>query len=402
MRGLEGKNIVLGVCGGIAAYKIADLASKLTQDGATVYVLMTQAAQEFVTPLTFRSLTGQPVTTDMFDGQSPLAVQHVALAGMAHAVVVAPATANTLARLASGMADDPVSLTVLATTAPVLLTPAMDGGMWENPATKVNLAKLRERGFTIAGPVYGRLASGKEGWGRMEEPAVILDTLRYMLGRDGDLAGKKIVVTAGGTQEPLDPVRHLTNPSSGKMGFAVAEAARDRGARAVLVYAPTHLTPPVGVKAIPVRTAQEMQEAIDLSLSGAHALVMAAAVADFRPVKPETQKVKKEYTQGILLELERTPDILKAAQGDFIRVGFAAESQELLKNATDKLRAKSLHLIAANDITATDSGFATDANRCTLLDREGGVEELPLLPKLEVAHRILDRVVGYLKPPDKK
>ncbi|MDP6510945.1 MAG: bifunctional phosphopantothenoylcysteine decarboxylase/phosphopantothenate--cysteine ligase CoaBC [Dehalococcoidia bacterium] len=399
MRGLEGKNIVLGVCGGIAAYKVADLASKLTQGGATVYVLMTRAAQEFITPLTFRSLTGQPVTTDMFDAQSPLAVQHVALAGVADAVVVAPATANTLARLATGMADEPVSLTVLATTAPVLLAPAMDGGMWEDPTTKGNLARLRERGFTVVGPAHGRLASGKEGWGRMEEPVAILDTLRYVLGRDGDLASKKIVVTAGGTQEPLDPVRHLTNPSSGKMGFAVAEAARDRGAQAVLVYAPTHLTPPVGVKAVPVRTAQEMQEAVDLSLSGAHALVMAAAVADFRPVKPETQKVKKEYTQGILLELERTPDILKAAQGDFIRVGFAAESQELLKNATDKLRAKSLHLIAANDITATDSGFATDANRCTLLDREGVVEELPLLPKLEVAHRILDRVVGYLTRP---
>ena len=399
MRGLEGKNIVLGVCGGIAAYKVADLASKLTQGGATVYVLMTRAAQEFITPLTFRSLTGQPVTTDMFDAQSPLAVQHVALAGVADAVVVAPATANTLARLVTGMADEPVSLTVLATTAPVLLAPAMDGGMWEDPTTKENLARLRERGFTVVGPAHGRLASGKEGWGRMEEPVAILDTLRYVLGRDGDLASKKIVVTAGGTQEPLDPVRHLTNPSSGKMGFAVAEAARDRGAQAVLVYAPTHLTPPVGVKAVPVRTAQEMQEAVDLSLSGAHALVMAAAVADFRPVKPETQKVKKEYTQGILLELERTPDILKAAQGDFIRVGFAAESQELLKNATDKLRAKSLHLIAANDITATDSGFATDANRCTLLDREGVVEELPLLPKLEVAHRILDRVVGYLTRP---
>jgi phosphopantothenoylcysteine decarboxylase/phosphopantothenate--cysteine ligase len=399
MRGLEGKNIVLGVCGGIAAYKVADLASKLTQGGATVYVLMTRAAQEFITPLTFRSLTGQPVTTDMFDAQSPLAVQHVALAGVADAVVVAPATANTLARLATGMADEPVSLTVLATTAPVLLAPAMDGGMWEDPTTKGNLARLRERGFTVVGPAHGRLASGKEGWGRMEEPVAILDTLRYVLGRDGDLASKKIVVTAGGTQEPLDPVRHLTNPSSGKMGFAVAEAARDRGAQAMLVYAPTHLTPPVGVKAVPVRTAQEMQEAVDLSLSGAHALVMAAAVADFRPVKPETQKVKKEYTQGILLELERTPDILKAAQGDFIRVGFAAESQELLKNATDKLRAKSLHLIAANDITATDSGFATDANRCTLLDREGVVEELPLLPKLEVAHRILDRVVGYLTRP---
>jgi phosphopantothenoylcysteine decarboxylase/phosphopantothenate--cysteine ligase len=402
MRGLEGKNIVLGVCGGIAAYKVADLASKLTQGGATVYVLMTRAAQEFITPLTFRSLTGRPVTTDMFDAQSPLAVQHVALAGVADAVVVAPATANTLARLVTGMADEPVSLTVLATTAPVLLAPAMDGGMWEDPATKGNLARLRERGFTVVGPAHGRLASGKEGWGRMEEPVAILDTLRYVLGRDGDLAGKKIVVTAGGTQEPLDPVRHLTNPSSGKMGFAVAEAARDRGAQAVLVYAPTHLTPPVGVKAVPVRTAQEMQEAVDLSLSGAHTLVMAAAVADFRPVKSETQKMKKEDTQGILLELERTPDILKAAQGDFIRVGFAAESQELLKNATAKLQSKSLHLIAANDITATDSGFATDANRCTLLDREGGVEELPLLPKLEVAHHILDRVVGYLKPPVNK
>jgi phosphopantothenoylcysteine decarboxylase/phosphopantothenate--cysteine ligase len=392
---------VLGVCGGIAAYKAADLASKLTQGGATVYVLMTQAAQEFVTPLTFRSLTGQPVTTDMFDEQSPLAVQHVALAGMADAVVVAPATANTLARLASGMADEPVSLTVLATTAPVLLAPAMDGGMWDNPATQHNLARLRERGFTIVGPAYGRLASGKEGWGRMEEPAIILDTLRYVLGRYGDLAGKKVVVTAGGTQEPLDPVRHLTNLSSGKMGFAVAEAARDRGAQAVLVHAPTHLTPPVGVETVPVRTAQQMKEAVDRALHDAHALIMAAAVADFRPVKSEAHKVKKEAAGSLALELERTPDILKEARGDFVRVGFAAESDDLLQNATQKLRGKSLHLIAANDITATDSGFATDSNRCTLIDREGGMEELPLLPKLEVAHRILDRVVGYLQSSEK-
>jgi phosphopantothenoylcysteine decarboxylase/phosphopantothenate--cysteine ligase len=391
MRALEGKKIVLGVTGGIAAYKAADLASKLVQAGAQVYVVMTPSAQEFVSPLTFEALTGQPVTTDIFD-QGEFSIQHVALADLADAVVVAPATANNIARIASGLADDMVCLTVLATRAPVVIAPAMDEGMFQAPATQENLKKLKERGLVIVGPAYGRLASGKEGWGRMEEPEKIIGTLRWALGRGGDLAGKKIVVTAGGTQEPLDPVRVLTNKSSGKMGYALAEAARDRGAQVVLVSAPTAIAPPVGVELVSVNTAQEMKEAVEKAVKGAHALLMAAAVADYRPKKYAGQKIKRGQAPVISLELERTPDILGEVKGDFLRVGFALETENLVANARKKLKEKALDLVVANDISA----FAQDQSQVVLIDKSGKAQKLPLLPKLEIAHLVLDRVAGLL------
>ncbi len=391
MRALEGKNIVLGVTGGIAAYKAADLASKLVQAGAQVYVVMTPSAQEFVSPLTFEALTGQPATTDIFD-QSEFSIQHVALAELADAVVVAPATANNIAKIASGLADDMVCLTVLATRAPVVIAPAMDEGMFQAPATQENLKKLKDRGLVIVGPARGHLASGKEGWGRMEEPEKIIGTLRWVLGRGGDLVGKKIVVTAGGTQEPLDPVRVLTNKSSGKMGYALAEAARDRGAQVVLVSAPTAIAPPVGVEFVPANTAREMKEAVEKAVKDAQALLMAAAVADYRPKKYAEQKLKRGQVLTLTLGLERTPDILGEVKGDFFRVGFALETENLVRNARGKLKEKALDLVVANDASAV----AQDQSQVVLIDKSGKAEKLPLLPKLEIAHRVLDRVVKAL------
>ena len=393
---LQGKNIVLGVTGSIAVYKALDLASKLTQGGARVDVIMTQAALEFVTPLSFRSITHRPVVTAMFDLASGFSVEHVALAQKADVVIVAPATANTIAKLAMGIADEMLTSTVLATRAPVIVAPAMDAGMYENLATQENLSKLRSRGFTIVEPGYGYLASGQMGRGRLADTEEIMGNVRLLLGRGGDLAGKKLVVSAGGTQEPIDPVRHIGNRSSGKMGYAIAEAARDRGADVVLVSGPTSLPQPVGIEVIPVRTTLEMRDAIVKEVAGAHALIMAAAVADYQPREFSPNKIKKE-TATLHLELIRTPDILSSIRGDLIRVGFAAESGDPVENAREKLKAKDLDLIVANDITASDSGFAVDTNQVILLDREGKVESLPLLPKTEVAHRVLDRLAEYFR-----
>ena len=393
---LQGKHVVLGVSGSIAAYKAADLASKLTQSGAQVSVIMTAAAQHFVAPLTFRSITHQPVLTDWFDPASDLAIQHVALAESADAVLIAPATADVLAKLAHGMADDPLTGTVLATAAPVVAAPAMDAHMFDNPATQQNLRLLQERGVVIVGPEAGRLASGLTGMGRLASSEAIIGALGQVLGRTGDLAGRHVVVSAGPTEEPLDPARHITNRSSGKMGYAIAEAARDRGAHVTLITGPTALPNPPGVELRRIRTALELFQAVQQATGAADALIMAAAPADFRPAAVAAQKIKKGAEESMTVELLKNPDILAGTTGSFIKVGFAAESEALLNNARSKLSAKGLHLIVANDITATDSGFDVDTNRVTLVDRDGGVEELPLLLKSEVADRILDRVVSLL------
>jgi phosphopantothenoylcysteine decarboxylase/phosphopantothenate--cysteine ligase len=393
---LANRVIVLGVTGSIAAYKAADIASKLTQEGALLDVVMTEAATRFVTPLTMRSVSRRPVFVDMFDPASELAEEHVELARRADAVLVAPATATTIARLAHGLANDVVSLTVLATRAPVLVAPAMDAQMFENAATQANLATLRERGMTIVGPGEGRLASGRLGLGRLVDTEVLLGALRYVLGRRGDLAGSKIVVSAGGTREPLDPVRFIGNYSSGKMGYALAEAARDRGAEVILVSASTAPAPAYGVTLVPVARAVEMRDAIAAHCQGADALIMAAAVADYEPVSIAEHKIKRKG-QAMVVELRETPDILASARGDFLRVGFAAESRDLEENARDKLQRKGLDLIVANDVTAPGSGFGTDTNQVVILDPSGGAERLPLLSKYEVAHRVLDRIVPLLK-----
>jgi phosphopantothenoylcysteine decarboxylase/phosphopantothenate--cysteine ligase len=393
---VQDKTIVLGVTGSIAAYKAVELASKLTQEGARVDVVMTKSAQEFVTSLTFRSITNRPVVTEMFDLASEFSIEHVALAERADIVVIAPATANIIAKLAGGIADDILCCTVLATKVPVIVAPAMNVNMYQNQITQENITRLKERGFNFVGPAYGRLASGDRGLGRLAQIDEIMGTIHQLLGRGGDLAGRRIVVSAGGTQEPIDPVRHISNRSSGKMGFALAEAARDRGATVILVSAPTALTPPVGVKVVQVQTTLQMRDAIADAARKADALLMAAAPADYRPAAIAERKLKKG-TEALTLELVRTPDILSEVRGDFIRVGFAAESENLVENAKEKLKKKKLDLIAANDITATDSGFAADTNRVVLIDRSGKVQKLPLLPKSDVAHRILDKVVELLQ-----
>lgn len=392
---LDGRRIVLGVCGSIASYKGADIASKLTQAGADVDVILTRAAQQFVTPLTFRGLTRRIVFTDMFEPASSMAEEHVELARAADAVVIAPASATTIARIAHGLADDMLSLTILATTAPVIVAPAMDAQMWENAATRANVETLRDRGVVFVGPEEGRLASGRMGYGRLVDTETLLGAVRQALGQRGDLAGRHVVVSAGGTHEPIDPVRYVGNRSSGKMGFAIAEAARDRGADVTLVTGPVALPTPYGVRRINVTTTAQMAASLRQATAECDALIMAAAPADFRPANPTDQKIKRT-AEGIAVDLVPNEDIIAGLQGGFIKVGFAAETQDVLTNAESKIAKKGLDFIAANDVTAAGSGFATDTNHITLIDASGERESLPLLSKYDAGNRILDRVVALL------
>ena len=388
--------------GSIAAYKAVDLASRLTQAGALVDVILTEAAQKFVSPLTFRSVTGRPAYTDADLWGQEAHILHVGLAEDTELLVIAPATANTLAKLASGQADSLLTISTLTARCPLVLAPAMDTGMFEHPATQANLETLRQRGAYIAGPAEGRMASGLVGLGRMLEPAELLGHIRLALGRGGPLGGRKIVVTAGGTQEPIDPVRAIVNRSSGKQGFALAQAALDRGAAVQLVSGPTHLETPVGAERIEVTTAEEMRAAVLAATGQADALLMAAAVADFRPSKAVPEKIKRGRGTPEV-RLEPTVDILGEVMAQreksgwpAVVVGFAAESQDLRTNARAKLQAKGLSLIVANDITDPNAGFAVDTNRVTLIDASGTLQELPLMSKAEVAEAVLQRVVRML------
>jgi len=404
---LNGRRIIVGVTGSIAAYKIATLASRLTQAGALVDVVMTAAATRFVSPLTFQALTGRPVYTDMWQtdtgGGLPTHVAHVGLAEEADLLVVAPATANTMAKLAHGLADNLLTVTALAARCPLVVAPAMDVGMFEHPATQANLETLAARdGVIVVGPETGRMASGLEGLGRLVEPEILLGACRLALGAGGPLAGHKVVVTAGGTRESLDPVRFITNWSSGRQGFALAQAALDQGAEVVLVAAPANLPTPVGAERVAVVSAQDMLEAVLARATGdppASALLMAAAVSDFRPVSRSEHKIKKGRDGVPQLALESTPDILaevaKAAHRPSVVVGFAAESQNVVENARDKLARKKLDMIVANDITATDAGFGVETNRVTLLTPQDEVT-LPLLTKDEVAARVVAWVAERL------
>jgi len=394
---LKNKTVLLGVTGSIAAYKAVDLASKLTQAEAKVDVVMTKAGKEFITPLTFRSVTHRRVAADMFETAPEFDIEHIALADRADVVVIAPATANIIAKLSAGIADDLLCCVVLATKAPVILAPAMNTHMYENSITQENLAKLRARGFIIVDPAYGTLACQEIGTGRLADIDHILSIVRHVLEKKGDFARKNIVVTAGGTQEPLDPVRHISNRSSGKMGYALAEAARDRGAKVTLISAPIQLPVPAAVEVVQVRTALQMRDALLEVTAKADALIMAAAVADYRPESTAENKLKKRAAPYLTLKLIKNPDILSEVKGKLIKVGFAAESEDLINNATNKLKTKQLDLIVANDITATDSGFDVDTNKVVLIDRRGNREDLPLLPKIEVAHKILDKVGELLK-----
>jgi phosphopantothenoylcysteine decarboxylase/phosphopantothenate--cysteine ligase len=400
---LSNKRILLGVTGSIAAYKAADLASKLTQANARVDVILSSAAEKFITPLTFQSVTGRRAYTDTDLWGNEAHVLHVGLGHTADLLVIAPCTANTIAKLSYGQADTLLTVTALASTCPLLIAPAMDVGMFDHPGTQENLDTLKKRGATIIGPVEGHLASGLSGPGRMLEPAEIIGHVRLLLGRKGLLAGKKILITAGGSQEPLDPVRVLTNRSSGKQGYALAQAALDAGAQVTLITTPVSLTPPIGARAIHVETAKQMLDAVLGESAQSDALIMAAAVADFRPKKMAKDKIKKDG--GIpQIELEATEDILKMVSDNGsgknrprLVAGFAAESRDLLENAIVKLRSKGLDLIAANDISVSDAGFASETNRVTLLFADGRKEALPLMSKGEVAETIMERVASLLE-----
>ena len=400
---LQNKRILLGVSGSIAAYKAADLASKLAQAGAQVDTILTRAATQFVTPLTFQSVTGRQAYTDADLWGNEAHVLHVGLAHAADLLVVAPATANTLAKLAQGQADSLLTVTALAATCPLLLAPAMDGGMFEHAATQANLRRLIERGATIVGPEEGHLASGLVARGRMTEPLVLLGRIRQLLAKAGPLQGRKVVITAGGTREAIDPVRYLSNHSSGKQGYALAQAALDGGADVVLITTTAALPAPVGARLVAINSAQEMLSAVLHECADADALIMAAAVADFRPAEVATQKIKKQASGAPTIELVRNPDILAAvaqqrqARGrPHVVVGFAAETENLLENAQSKLEQKHLTLIVANDVSASDAGFAVDTNRVTLLGADGTRVTLPLLSKQAVAQAVVERVVDAL------
>ncbi|HEU0072421.1 MAG TPA: bifunctional phosphopantothenoylcysteine decarboxylase/phosphopantothenate--cysteine ligase CoaBC [Dehalococcoidia bacterium] len=394
---LKDRSVVLGVSGSIAAFKAADLASKLVQAGALVDVVLTDAAQQFVTPFTFRSLTGRPVYTNMFQPATDAGEEHVALARRAELVIVAPATATTLARFAYGLADDMLSLTVLATKAPVLVAPSMDSQMWEAAATQANVATLRERGFVFVGPESGRLASGHSGAGRMSEPEKVLGAAKYELAKQGELAGRHIVVSAGGTREPIDPVRVITNRSSGKMGYALAEAARDRGARVTLVSTEPALPLPYGVELAAVETVSQMRDAVLAACATADVLIMAAAMSDYRPAEAADQKLKKGEG-GLMLAMVKNDSFFLEVPASVVKVAFAAETENLIENAMRKPESHGpLDLIVANDVSASDAGFAVDTNRVVILDAAGAKQELPLLPKYEVAQHILNRVQTLLQ-----
>ncbi|MBO8168157.1 MAG: bifunctional phosphopantothenoylcysteine decarboxylase/phosphopantothenate--cysteine ligase CoaBC [Thermoanaerobacteraceae bacterium] len=392
---LKDKTIIVGVSGGIAAYKVADLVSRLRKQEARIHVIMTEAAKQFITPITMSTLSGNPVLDDMFSNQG--IVNHIDLALKADAMVVAPATANIIGKMAHGIADDFLSTTVLAMRCPIILAPAMNDRMYLNSVVQENLALLQRRGFVIVQPESGALACGTEGPGRLAPVEQILKVLWTSLQRQQDLKGKKVLVTAGGTREPLDPVRFLGNRSSGKMGFAVAKVAAERGAEVVLVHANTHLPLPPQVRAVPVTTAEEMYHAVIKEFSDCDVVVKAAAVADFRP-KMHAEKLKKQGNQ-LTITLEPTVDILAQLgrkKKKQVLVGFAAETNDLLANARDKIEKKNLDLIVANDVSRPDIGFASDDNQVTFLYPDGRHEPLGKMTKEAVAQEILDRVVHIL------
>jgi phosphopantothenoylcysteine decarboxylase/phosphopantothenate--cysteine ligase len=398
----ENTRIILGVSGSIAAYKSADLASGLAKAGARVDAILTEAAQNFVTPLTFQSVTGRRAYVDADMWGSEAHVLHVGLARGARLVAIAPATANTIAKLAHGQADNLLMTVTLAAECPVMVAPAMDAGMFGHPATQANLETLRARGVAIIGPGSGHLASGLKGPGRMLEPDEILGAIRSLLGREGGLAGRSVVVTAGGTHEAIDPVRVIANRSSGKQGYALAQAALDHGARVTLISGPVSLPTPVGAERLDVTTAAEMTEAVLKAVEGADALLMAAAVADFRPTQPAGRKIHRAGGPPAI-DLEATEDILgkvmaqrKLSGHPKVVVGFAAESHDLVESARAKLRTKGLNLIVANDILSQDSGFGSDNNRVTLLDADDTVQQLSMMSKAEVAEVVIERVERLL------
>jgi phosphopantothenoylcysteine decarboxylase/phosphopantothenate--cysteine ligase len=395
---LQGKCVILGVTGGIAAYKAAELLRLLVKAGAEVHVVMTRSAQEFITPLTFQTLSGNPVHTELFSLIQEQEIGHISLADRADLLLVAPATANLIGKVANGLADDLLTTTIMATRAKVLFAPAMNSNMWQNPIYRNNQAKLESFGYHFIEPLYGDLACGWQGQGKLPDPQAIFNTAQTLLGGH-DLVGKTVLVTAGPTREEIDPVRFLSNYSSGKMGYAIACAARDRGARVILISGPVTLPEPRGIETIRVVSAQQMYQAVMERAGQADIIIKAAAVADFRPVVRCDQKVKKTGAKSTLIELQRNPDILAELgkqKGSRLLVGFAAETEDLLKHAREKLEGKNLDMIVANDVTREGAGFDGDTNIVRLLTADGKVEDLPEMTKAEVAEILLDRVSALL------
>ncbi|TMA41876.1 MAG: bifunctional phosphopantothenoylcysteine decarboxylase/phosphopantothenate--cysteine ligase CoaBC [Deltaproteobacteria bacterium] len=393
---LDGKTVVVGVSGGIACYKACEVVRLLVAAGARVRVVMTAAAQRFVTPLTFQTLAGQPVATDTFDLTQESEIGHIRLADEADAIAIAPATANVIAKLATGLADDLLTTVLLVARAPVVLAPAMNVHMWEHPTVQENLARLVARGAHVVGPTSGWLACGYEGTGRLAEPDDIVEEILRVLAPQ-DLAGERVLVSAGPTQEAIDPVRYLSNRSSGKMGYAIARVARRRGAEVTLVTGPTALRPPAGVQVVSVTTAEEMARAVQAAFASATVVIMGAAVADYRPRRTLDRKLKKAG-QPLTLDLEANPDILRrlsTRKGRRLLVGFAAETNDLVSEARRKLADKRLDLIVGNDVTAPGAAFGGDTNAVHLIDAAGQEEALPVLAKEEVAERILDWVAAH-------
>jgi len=388
---LRGKTILLGVSGGIAAYKAAALCSKLTQSGADVRVIMTESAAKFVAPLTFQALSRNPVAVDAFDEHDPSVIQHIHLADSADLVIVAPATANIIGKMAAGLADDMLSLTLLATQAPVFVAPAMNVHMWDHPAVRRNVSVLQSRGVRFIEPGEGQLACGYVGKGRLAEPEEIVERIKDFLATRRLLAGRRVLVTAGGTVERIDPVRYISNDSSGKMGFAFAEAARDMGAEVTVVCGNVSVAPPAGVSVVRAESAERMLAAVLERYDGTDIVVKAAAVADYRPKTVAGQKIKKD-SESMTLELVKNPDILRTLgerKKDQFLIGFAAETEELEKNAAHKLKSKNCDLIVANDVTVPGAGFGSDLNEVVVIDAGGPVERLPLMDKKRVAERVL-------------
>jgi phosphopantothenoylcysteine decarboxylase/phosphopantothenate--cysteine ligase len=400
MMSLAGKRITLGVTGSIAAYKAADVASKLGQLGVDVHVVLTASAETFVGAATFRALTGNPVLSGVFDEPFDRQIAHIRLAQETDLILVAPATANLIAKMAHGLADDLLSTILLAATAPILVAPAMNVEMLRHPATLSNISLLKERGVEMVEPDFGVLACGSEGWGKLADTSRIVDAVVARLTRQQDLAGRRVLVTAGATREPLDPVRFLSNRSSGKMGFALAEAALDRGASVTVIAAHTTVDPPPGVEIHRVETTAELLEAACDRFDRCDILIAAAAPADYAPAELSSSKIKKGSKGGEwTLPLKETPDVLaalSARRSSQLIVGFAAETERIQENARDKLSRKNLDLIVANDVTREDAGFDTDTNVVTLLFPDGRIEELPSLPKRVVADRVLDAIVSEL------
>lgn len=391
---LTKKNIVLGICGGIAAYKGLDIVSRLKKLDANIDVIMTDSAVNFVTPLSFQSLSQNPVIINMFDEPKKWEIQHIALAKKADMFLIAPASANMIGKIANGIADDMLSTTIMATKAPVLFAPAMNSNMYENPIVQDNIKKLKSLGYLFIEPCSGRLACGDIGKGKLADVDDIIDQTVQVLYDKKDYKGCKVLVTAGPTQETIDPVRYITNHSSGKMGYAIAEAARNRGADVVLITGPTCLKPPRSVEVINVVSNREMYEAVMKVFNSCDVIIKAAAVADYRPSEIASQKIKKSENE-LILNLVKNVDILNELgkiKGEKILVGFAAESQNLIENAKAKIKGKNLDLIVANDIMVEGSGFKSDSNTASIIDNTGEITRLPKMSKYELAEKILDNI----------